>query len=320
MNRFNESKFNGLRAADVTNWVGLVFIVSLTCACTVYQQPLRMYEDVEILEREYAHDAPDPTPILILGTFHFLCSTSDERTLKGLDMLSRKRQLEIEELLARLAEFRPTHIAVEVDRSQQNKLDERYESYISGQYTLTANEIDQIAFRLGEMLKHEKLYAVDAKGRPYANAIDAEQFAVENSQQYLLSDPIEEAWTAMHDKKDEFARSRTLIENLRVINSIQTLRLSHSIYLTRSLGITDGVTYPYADGFVSKWYNRNLRIFGNLLALQTDGADRILVLIGSGHAPILRHLAEHSGSLQAVNVIDVLPPRPHFIPPCFILC
>lgn len=41
--------------------------------------------------------------------------------------------------------------------------------------------------------------------------------------------------------------------------------VSHSIYLTREKAVTDGERYPSADGFVSTWYNRNIRIYGNVL-------------------------------------------------------
>jgi hypothetical protein len=45
---------------------------------------------------------------------------------------------------------------------------------------------------------------------------------------------------------------------------------------------------------VSGWYNRNLRIFRNLQRITRGPDERLLLIIGSGHLPILRFVAEHS--------------------------
>jgi hypothetical protein len=42
---------------------------------------------------------------------------------------------------------------------------------------------------------------------------------------------------------------------------------------------------------VRNWYERNLRIFTNLNRVTEYGADRVLLIIGSGHLAILRDFA-----------------------------
>jgi len=44
----------------------------------------------------------------------------------------------------------------------------------------------------------------------------------------------------------------------------------------------------------TQWYTRNLRIFSNLQHLTTSASDRILLIIGAGHLPILRFPAQSS--------------------------
>jgi hypothetical protein len=57
---------------------------------------------------------------------------------------------------------------------------------------------------------------------------------------------------------------------------------------------------------VTAWYNRNLRIFRNLQRI-TDGPDeRLLLLIGGGHVPILRHCAQASPEYELVEVTEYL--------------
>lgn len=50
------------------------------------------------------------------------------------------------------------------------------------------------------------------------------------------------------------------------------------------------------------WYNRNLRIFANLLRIIEREDERILLVIGSGHLGILRHAVETSPEYQLVEV------------------
>ena len=54
----------------------------------------------------------------------------------------------------------------------------------------------------------------------------------------------------------------------------------------------------------TSWYNRNLRIFSNLQAITSDTSDRILVIIGAGHLPILRFLAQSSPEYRVRDVAE----------------
>jgi hypothetical protein len=83
------------------------------------------------------------------------------------DVLSPRRQQEMAELLDVLRRFRPTKVAVETD-FDSGTLAQRCQSYLAGEYTLSANEIDQIGIRLAGELGHETIYGVDADGEfPY---------------------------------------------------------------------------------------------------------------------------------------------------------
>lgn len=56
----------------------------------------------------------------------------------------------------------------------------------------------------------------------------------------------------------------------------------------------------------SAWYNRNLRIFSNIICLPSQPDERILVIIGGGHVPILQHLIENSPEYKLLSVDDYL--------------
>ena len=72
-----------------------------------------------------AQKAERPT-LMILGAPHFANPGHDTVNLRVPDVLTPARQREIEALVARLASFRPTRVAVEWRASDQARLDQRY--------------------------------------------------------------------------------------------------------------------------------------------------------------------------------------------------
>lgn len=49
----------------------------------------------------------------------------------------------------------------------------------------------------------------------------------------------------------------------------------------------------------------NLRIFANLAEVTAPG-DRVLLIIGAGHTPILRHLVQTHPAMELVEAVDYL--------------
>jgi hypothetical protein len=74
--------------------------------------------------------------VLLVGSYHMANPGLDAIQLE-VNVRQPHRQAEIGELLARLARFEPTRIAVEVNRTNQEELDLAYQRYRSGQAPLT---------------------------------------------------------------------------------------------------------------------------------------------------------------------------------------
>ncbi len=98
--------------------------------------------------------------VLILGTYH-MGGSSDYIQTSTDDVLSPRRQREIEALVNALAAFRPTKIMVEAPLAHDSALNARFRRYAAGQDTLRRNEIDQIGFRLAKRSGHSRVYAID---------------------------------------------------------------------------------------------------------------------------------------------------------------
>jgi hypothetical protein len=89
------------------------------------------------------------------------------------------------------------------------------------------------------------------------------------------------------------------------MNSPEYIRHSLSRYLVAEFEVGGGGDYTGAD-WRTAWYNRNLRIFSNLSRVRTTKSDRILLIIGAGHLPLLLQLAQNALGFESVPVLTVL--------------
>jgi hypothetical protein len=243
--------------------------------------------------------------VLLLGTFHFADAGLDAyKPEVDFDPMDPNRQREIEGVVDCLARWGPAKIAIEWSASDQERLDARYQSMRSGERALTANEIDQIGIRLATRLDHERVHAVDVRGRWYQPEVDIDAYVVDQGQQERVDDGWNERFTALYRYEDQLKARHSLREHLLFANEPQRLLAKHGHYLVGWVKAGEGAEYPGIDG-VSAWYNRNLRIFGNLQRIARPG-DRLLVLIGSGHVPVIRHAVEASPEFRLIEVADVI--------------
>ena len=258
-------------------------------------------------------DFPEPqAKILLLGTFHFKDAGLDAYKPEfDIDAGSPERQAQIVELIDALARFAPTRVAVEVRPDRQEALDRSFQSYLEGRFELTSNEIHQLGFRLAKKLGHERVWAVDARARYYEPYVDPDEWAIANGQAKRLDAALDMRYSALYRYEDQLKTRETLRQTLLRLNSEERLLRSHGHYLIGAFEVGDagasaeGERYPGVDGRTA-WYNRNLRIFANLQRLNERPNERILVIIGAGHVPILRHAVQASPQYELVEVAEVL--------------
>jgi hypothetical protein len=249
---------------------------------------------------------PSPTKALLLGSFHFGYPNLDAHKIdssKMIDVLSPQRQKEIRQLVDVLKTYKPTRIYVE--SRNQRYTDSVYNAYLNGNYTLERDERDQIAFRLAKELNHPQLYAVDAN-----------TFANQNAKRYTWIDslwttsvPVDtiktKKWNALYTKLystgDSLIMKNTLLETFLIMANEKNLKRGHGAYIHTGTTTNNG-----PDILSIWWYNRNLRIFNNILKTKPQPEDRILVLFGNGHMSILRHLFESSPEFEIVELKNLV--------------
>jgi hypothetical protein len=253
--------------------------------------------------------------VLILGTFHFDNPGRDAYKPKyTFDLFSEEGQKQLAELHARLAEFAPTKILVEQPSDQQASLDRSYAAYRQGKSQDVANEVFSVGFALAKRLGHEKVYAFDAEAEWLPTAPDTEEAMQGEAERIgklaFLDDPVLELYHKAAAKQEEVEQALTLRQRLRLMNHPDLLRASHGAYFFfASFRVNDGEAFPGPDGFASAWHNRNLRMFSNVQRLANTPEDRLLVIVGAGHVPILQQCAQCCPTMTWVSAYEFLAPR-----------
>ncbi len=220
--------------------------------------------------------------ILVLGTYHMANPGHDIYNMKADDVMSARRQQEIAQLIEVLKKFRPTKIAVESD-ADSKKVEQQYSDYLAGKYTLSRNEDDQIGYRMAKELGHGKVYPVDVDGDfPYPRLVN---YAKATGQSAKL-DAISAGWGAEVKEQDEFLQKHTVLETLELMNSDTRAKKDLGLYYALA-PLGESGDYAGAD-LLAAWFQRNIRIYQNIVKLIDSPNDRILVIYGAGHLAWLR--------------------------------
>ena len=247
--------------------------------------------------------AQETNKIIILGTYHMANPGLDVNNLESDDVLAPKRQKEILEIISQLTEFNPTKVAIE--SKYQSKYDTlnnaNYGKYLKGDFELTSNETHQIAFRLAKEAGHSQLYALDAKGKFDFDAMTG--YAQSNGQMGFLQEM--QAWMGeFMEEEQEFMDKNSVKDILLRMNEDERLKAGHSMYI-KMLEVGKNTDYPGSD-IVTDWHERNFKIFSNILRVTENSGERMILLIGAGHAPILRDLVRYHPDWELVEVSEYL--------------
>ena len=272
---------------------------------------------ISAIAQEKPVSAPDfslieRSELLILGTFHFKDPGLDSyRPQHDVNILSQEKQQELSEVIQLLQRFNPTKIAVEYPKARQPQLDSIYSAYQKGRLKDQADEVFQIAMRLAHVLGHPKIYAVDVRGKDYFSDMSDQQW--EQKETYFASNVpetlslhasmIDSLYNALYQHDDFLKTQISLLDFYLYINHESRITRGHGNYMNGGFRWGEGNDYFGPDAS-TRWYNRNLRIFHNLTSINNPGQDRVFLLMGAGHLPILKFLAETSPDFNKVELSD----------------
>lgn len=230
--------------------------------------------------------------ILILGTYHMGNPGHDIYNMQADDVRAPKRQKEIAELMEVLKRFKPTKIAIESD-IWRDRAQKEYADYLTGKYTLSQNEIDQIGYRLAKEMGHKTIYSVDVDGDfPMQHVTNFAKASGKTAQMDALS----AGWGTLVKEQDEFLKSHTVLEMLEYMNADAKAASDVASYF-KMVPFGEPGDYAGSD-LLAAWYQRNIRIYRNIVALADSPDERILVIYGAGHLGWLRQDVANDASVK----------------------
>ncbi len=217
------------------------------------------------------------TDILLFGIFHFF--------EENIDFSSDEIQSQLDDLSYAVSKFSPTAVAVELDK-------EKYGETISLLDGIWKNKFLREQFSLGARIAINSglqvLHPID-KVFP----LNADMVNSENMQLILPRLKYLQKLDEINDIK----------EKCRFINSMQYISHDANMYLDINSQNRNGDYFE--SKCLSEWYFRNLCIFSNLQGIAKEH-DRIVVLYGAGHIPILKDLINMSDTMNLIDINNYL--------------
>ncbi|MGV3560910.1 DUF5694 domain-containing protein [Larkinella arboricola] len=264
----------------------------------------------------------EPVEILFLGFDHLnqLANGTPQA-----EVFSSKKQAELAKLNAALKQFAPDMIMVEVEPREQARLDSLFRLYRSGSLKLTdlnggRSETYQVGFVLGKLLNHPRIYGIDH----YEATSQSLLSKGENIE--LFRQGLQKLQnTARPLKKAVQQDNLSLYDYVVAINRPAMIQLTHRLFYNMPALVINGdfsesgvhstdlskldKAYIGAE-FISLFYNRNLKIYSNILTAQLKNRGRkLLVIMGQTHVGVLQDLVEDNPAYKIVSPLSYLEPK-----------
>lgn len=243
--------------------------------------------------------APEKAEVMILGTSHFGNPGQDVINTTFPDVKQPRYQRQILAVVDSLLAFRPTKVALEARPDYRAALDSMYRAWREDTHELTRNERQQLGFRIAGEREHDRLYGIDYEGEfPFKKVV---AYAKQHEPDFLRY--FEKVRDRIESVDDTLYANATIREILRYKNSSENLAWQRDYY-ARTASVGDDSSWVGVD-LVTEWHRRNIQIFAKLARI-TEPGDRVIVIFGSGHAPLLRYFVESSRRMELVDPLDYL--------------
>lgn len=262
--------------------------------------------------------APRPVDIMLLASPHLaqFYKTGKPST----DVLAPTRQRELAALLTQVQRFRPAAIMVEELPREQPRLDSLYALYRQDKMDLNAlpggrSEVYQLGFVLGRRLGLERIYCVNSEGGTSQSIlhegtnIQLYQDATTEHRAYYA--PVLQQWES---------GAVSMGGLLYFLNSRPMLEQLHTLVYRTPARVTDGTLKadPMVDAafvkphyvgaeFISVFYNRDLKIYSNIVTTQlATRSPRLLTIIGGRHVASLQGIFRTDPAYRVVEATAYL--------------
>jgi len=262
--------------------------------------------------------APPTADILLLGCNHLAQLYKPDNP--NSDVLSPRRQAELAQVRAGLLRYRPEAIMVEELPARQLALDSLYQLYRQDKLDLNTlsggrSEVYQLGFALGKQLGLPRIGCVNAPGGTSQSILhegkNIELYQEGTTRLREVVRPVDQQL---------LAGGSTLSQYLRRLNDPAILRQLHTLVYRTPARVTDGQLKPdpmvdagFIDShyvgaeFTSVFYNRDLKIYSNIVTTQlATRPRRVLLIIGARHVASLQGIFRTDPAYRVVEAAPYL--------------
>jgi hypothetical protein len=264
----NRDTYLNTSSAMIKMAFGIILSVAFVCNSTVEQRSIQEVETSETY-------TVGKIRVLNFGTPH-LGRTSDANA-SMINLEDPQEQAALTKMVAKIAEFKPTVIFIELGADNNDYIQETFEKYKIDQNDRLnySDEMNSIGLEVGRLSGTARIYGIDTQmGFDYPSLV---ALASRNASDSMFVVKIMDSYKKVNSLKlrEQFAEMNTTAYKMQTFDFYNFLATQHTE--NNYEGATE----------VAKFFERNLRMYSNLnnVSLTTD--DKVFILTGATHAAYL---------------------------------
>lgn len=227
--------------------------------------------------------------VLNFGTAH-LSQTSDANSSQ-IDLNDPNEKADIKKLVKKIVEFKPTIICLELEPKNNDYIASTYSEYVKDQTKRLnySDELNSIGLEVARLSGTNRIYGIDSQtGFNYPSLVEIANKKVADS---LYISQVMNNYKRVNALKFK--------EQFRTINTreykMETFDLYNFLATQHTTGNQEGVDE------ITKFYQRNLKMFSNFNDIEMTENDRVFILLGATHTAYFDIFLENSPKFQLEN-------------------
>jgi hypothetical protein len=227
--------------------------------------------------------------VLNFGTAH-LSQTSDANSSQ-IDLNDPNEKADLKKLVKKIVEFKPTIICLELEPKNNDYIASTYSEYVKDQTKRLnySDELNSIGLEVARLSGTNRIYGIDSQtGFNYPSLVE-----IANKK---VADSLYISQVMNNYKRVNALKFR---EQFRTINTreykMETFDLYNFLATQHTTGNQEGVDE------ITKFYQRNLKMFSNFNDIEMTENDRVFILLGATHTAYFDIFLENSPKFQLEN-------------------
>jgi len=253
--------------------------------------------------------------VILLGTYHFNNPGNDAVKNIERNILTEESQIGLDQITnSIISKFKPDQIFVESNFNKKEDLNNKYQLYLKNQYNqfadtikkprmkrfYTEGETFQLAFRLAKKANIRQIFPIDSLIEMRFDILQKEMNSNPKTKKLF-----EEKASIMSQASNK-CLGKTLLKDVFIcLNEKSDLDANKGFYISIANKINTDGKY-FGSNLVADWYKRNLIMYANIQNQLDSQSKNIFVLVGTGHAAMLKEFFENDENFNLIDIDKIL--------------